>query len=89
MKLRPVLLLTGVVGIGTEVVVAYVSSVLPATPLDSDLTIDPAQPEYHSTRLKSVSVLRLHKLATIHRNSLLRSETPGLARFLRHNHAVR
>ena len=72
MKLRPVLLLTERVGTGTEVVVAYITSVLPAFLLDSDLRIDPSQPEYQSTRLKTVSVLRLHKLATIHVTSLQR-----------------
>ena len=39
--------------------------------LPSDLHIDP-QPEYRSTRLKVPSVLRLHKLATIHASSLSR-----------------
>jgi len=72
MKLRPVLLLTGPVGIGTEVIVAYISSVLPRTLLASDILVDPGQPEHQSTRLKTVSVLRLHKLATIHLTSVQR-----------------
>ena len=45
MKLRPVLLLTGRVGPGAEVIVASISSVLPASLLDSDILIDPAQPD--------------------------------------------
>ena len=44
MKLRPVLLLTGILGSVPEVLVAYISSVLPAQPLPSDLILDPAQP---------------------------------------------
>ena len=72
MKLRPVLLLSGPVGIGTEVIVAYISSVIPTSLLDSDILIDPAEPEHQSTRLKAPSVLRLHKIATIHRTSLQR-----------------
>ena len=61
MKLRPVLLLTERVGYGNEVVVAYISSVIPAPLLSTDLLIDPAQSEHQDTHLKAVSVLRLHK----------------------------
>ena len=73
MKLRPVLLLTGPVGPIPEVVVAYISSVLPPTLLSTDVLVDPAKPEFQSTNLKTVSVLRLHKLATIHARSIVRS----------------
>lgn len=66
MKLRPVLVLTEPVDSIPEVLVAYISSVLPAALMASDLVLDPAKPEFHSTNLKTASVLRLHKLATIH-----------------------
>jgi mRNA interferase MazF len=72
MKLRPVLLLTEPVGPIPEILVAYISSVTPAQPLPSDLVLDPSKPEYQSTHLKTTSVLRLHKLATIHCSSLAR-----------------
>jgi mRNA interferase MazF len=72
MKLRPVLLLTGAIGPIPEVLVAYISSVIPGQPLPSDVDIDPAKPEFRSTGLKTVSTLRLHKLATIHSSSLAR-----------------
>ena len=72
MKLRPVLLLTGSLGSVPEVLVAYISSVLPAQPLPSDLIIDPFTPEFQGTHLKVASALRLHKLATIHCSSLAR-----------------
>lgn len=49
MKLRPVLLLTGAVGVIPEVLVAYISSVLPAQQLATDLVIDPLEPEFRST----------------------------------------
>ncbi len=71
-KLRPVLMLTGPVGIGTEAVVAYITSVLPATLLASDLVLDPALAQHTSTGLKVSSVLRLHKFGTIHVSSLQR-----------------
>ena len=72
MKLRPVLLLTGSIGSVPEVLVAYISSVLPVQPLSSDLIVDPATPEFQSTHLKVPSALRLHKLATVHCSSLVR-----------------
>ena len=72
MKLRSGLLLTGVIGSVPEILVAYISSVIPPQLLPSDILIDPAKPEFHSTRLKTLSALRLHKVATIHCSSLAR-----------------
>jgi mRNA interferase MazF len=72
MKLRPVLLLTGPLGAVPEVLVAYISSVIPPRLLPSDLLLNPAVPEFRSTHLKTPSALRLHKLATIHCSSLAR-----------------
>jgi hypothetical protein len=72
MKLRPVLLLTGAVGPVPEILVSYISSVIPGQLLPSDLVLDPARAEFHSTNLKTLSTLRLHKLATIHISSLVR-----------------
>jgi hypothetical protein len=60
MKLRPVLLLTGAVGSIPEILVAYISSVLPAQTLPSDLLIDPTRTQFKSTNLKTISTLRLH-----------------------------
>ena len=72
MKLRPVLLLTSAVGPVPEVLVSYISSVVPGQLLPSDLVLDPATPEFYPTNLKVRSVLRLHKFATIHTSSLVR-----------------
>ena len=72
MKLRPVPTLREAVGSVPEVLVSYVSSVKPSQPLPSDLVLDPARPEFRSTNLKTLSTLRLHKLATIHTSSLVR-----------------
>ena len=43
MKLRPVLLLTGAVGLVPEVLVSYISSVMPSQLLPSDLVLDPGK----------------------------------------------
>jgi len=72
MKLRPVLLLTGSIGFVPEVLAGYISSVVPAQLLPSDLILDPNRSEFKGTNLKTVSALRLHKLATIHCSSLAR-----------------
>ena len=72
MKLRPVLLLTGPVGPVPEVLAAYISSVIPPALLPSDILLDPGQPDYAGTNLAQVSVLRLHKLPTIHQRDAVR-----------------
>jgi mRNA interferase MazF len=72
MKLRPVLLLTGPIGPIPEVLVAYISSVIPAQLISSDLLLDPSKHEFRSSHLKTLSALRLHKLSTIHLSSLAR-----------------
>ncbi len=72
MKLRPVLLLTGRIGSVPEVLVAYISSVMPSPLLPSDLVLDPGTADHESTNLKTKSVVRLHKLATIHSRNVVR-----------------
>ncbi|MBI3799678.1 MAG: type II toxin-antitoxin system PemK/MazF family toxin [Deltaproteobacteria bacterium] len=72
MKLRPVLLLTEPIGPNSEVLVAYISSVVPSALLPSDILLDLSEPEAQTTNLKVISVLRLHKLATIHATSVRR-----------------
>jgi mRNA interferase MazF len=71
-KLRPVLLLTGPIGTVPEILVAYISSVVPPNLLPSDILLDPKTAAHSSTNLKTTSVLRLHKLATIHQRSIVR-----------------
>jgi mRNA interferase MazF len=72
MKLRPVLVLTPPVGPVPEVLVAYISSVIPPVSLPTDILVEPTLPEHASTHLKATSVVRLHKLATIHGRSVIR-----------------
>jgi mRNA interferase MazF len=65
-KVRPVLLLTDPVGPVPELLGAYISSIIPDPMLPSDLLLDPASPDHGGTNLKVISIIRLHKLATIH-----------------------
>jgi hypothetical protein len=46
MKLRPVLLLTEPIGSIPEVLVAYISSVVPTHPRSSDIVVDPKQARF-------------------------------------------
>ena len=72
MKLRPLLALTPPIGPVPEVLAAYISSIMPSVLLPSDLVIDPRLPQDASTNIKQRSVIRLHKLATVHEQSLVR-----------------
>ena len=72
MKLRPLLLLTGPLGNLPEILVAYISSVIPGALLPTDLVLDPSLQEHAPTGLKSKSVVRLYKLATIHATNVVR-----------------
>jgi len=72
-KIRPVLLLTGPLGPVPEVLVAYITSVVPPSLLPTDIVLDPRHPQFASTHLKTISLLRLRKLATIHQSNLVRS----------------
>jgi mRNA-degrading endonuclease toxin of MazEF toxin-antitoxin module len=71
-KVRPVLVLSPVTGPAAEVLVGYISSVIPEQLLPTDIVLDSATEIDRETHLKTRSVLRLHKLATIHRTSLPR-----------------
>ncbi len=71
-KLRPVLLLTGSLGSVPEFLTAYMTSVVPPSLLPTDILIDPSQPQHLGTGLKQATLLRLHKLATIHDGDIIR-----------------
>jgi len=71
-KLRPVLMLTDPVGPVPEVLAAYISGSIPPSLLPSDILLDASQPEFASTNLAQISVLRLHKLSTLHQRDFVR-----------------
>jgi mRNA-degrading endonuclease toxin of MazEF toxin-antitoxin module len=45
---------------------------MPISLLPTDVVIDPASPEHAGTKLKQVSIVRLHKLATLHKSDFAR-----------------
>lgn len=64
-KARPAVCLTNPVGRHNHVVLAFISSRIPADMVDSDLTMDAAQADFSMTGLHMTSILRLHRLMTV------------------------
>lgn len=63
-KLRPILCLTQPIGPNFHVIGAFISTQIPTDVEASDLLIDPMLPEWAGCGLKSLSLLRLHRLTT-------------------------
>ncbi len=71
-KYRPAVILTPE-PIGPDLVVAYLSSVIPEGPLPaSHVLISSVHPEFTETGLRQASVIRLDKLMTISRSRVRR-----------------
>jgi mRNA interferase MazF len=64
-KVRPAICLTEPIGLHRHVVVAFITSQIPAPLLDSDLVLDEKSSNFATTGLRVSSVLRLHRLMTI------------------------
>jgi len=64
-KVRPAVCLTEPVGPHRHVVLAFITSQPQAAPLDSDVPLDSAAPDFGATGLRVTSVLRLHRLMTV------------------------
>jgi mRNA interferase MazF len=57
---------------GTDVVIAFISSVIPAAPARTDWLLPLDHPDFGLAGLKSASAFRLGKLLTLHRALVLR-----------------
>src|SRR5215213_991935 len=64
-KVRPAVCLTEAVGSYRHVVLAFITSVVPAELEPTDLLLDPSAPAFARTGLKVRSVLRLHRMVTL------------------------
>jgi len=71
-KVRPALCLTSEVSEHYHIVIAFISSRLPESPIDSDLVILKGSEAWHGTGLTVDSVVRLHRLMTIPRHLIRR-----------------
>ena len=77
-KVRPAVCLTEPIGPHQHLILAFVSSRIPANPLDTDLLIDSSDADFAATGLRVSSTLQLHRLMTVTR-ALLRRELGALS----------
>ena len=77
-KVRPAVCLTDPIGPHRHVVVAFVSSQMPADIAATDVVLDPQREDFAATGLRVASVLRLHRLVTL-TTALIRRELGKLS----------
>lgn len=78
LKVRPAICLTDPVGQHRHLVVAFITSQIPAEILDSDLVLRVDHAEFPRTGLRVDSTVRLHRLMTI-TSALVKRELGELA----------
>lgn len=71
-KVRPTVCLTDPIGPHRHVVLAFISSQVPPSIDDTEILLDPADPDFTTTGLKVPSVLRLHRLMTVTDSMIVR-----------------
>ena len=64
-KVRPAVCLTNPIGPHHHVILAFISSQVPADILETDVVLDTTQADFSSTGLRVSSTLRLHRLMTV------------------------
>jgi len=70
-KVRPAVVVSRSDRPGDDVILVFISSVKPAKVLATDLVLSPSHPDFAATGLKSESVIKCDKLATVQRRVLL------------------
>lgn len=64
-KLRPAVCLTQPIGACRHVILAYITSRIPTTMLETDILLDTNYTDFATTGLRKSSTLRLHQLMTV------------------------
>ena len=64
-KTRPALCLTDPIGIHRHVVLAFITSTIPADLIETDFVINSTHADFGMTGLRVSSTLRLHRLMTV------------------------
>ena len=64
-KVRPAVCLTDAIGIHKHVVLAFITSRVPAEPLPTDFILQDNDAEFSSTGLRVSSTLQLHRMMTV------------------------
>ncbi|MBD1868444.1 type II toxin-antitoxin system PemK/MazF family toxin [Cyanobacteria bacterium FACHB-471] len=83
-KVRPAYCLTGAMGTYQHIIFALITSRIPEIPLNTDIILQPNQPDFINAGLRQASTLRLDHLVTLRRSRIQRelgsltSETQSL-----------
>lgn len=77
-KVRPAVCLTDPIGPYRHVILAFITSRVPATPLATDIVIDASDSDFSTTGLRVSSTLQVHRLMTA-TTSLIRRELGQLS----------
>jgi mRNA interferase MazF len=70
-RVRPAVVVSRSDRPGEDLILAFVSSVVPPRALPTDLVVDPSHPDFRETGLKVPSVVKCDKLATVQRRIVL------------------
>lgn len=71
-KVRPAVCLTEAVGERHQVVLAFITSVVPPKLESTDVLLDPSSSDFGRTGLRVRSALRLHRMVTVSAGIILR-----------------
>lgn len=71
-KVRPALCLTNSLGPHHHVILAFLTSTIPADLLDTDIVLGNSHPDFAATGLRAAATLRLHRLMTVSTSLILR-----------------
>lgn len=70
-KTRPVLCLTDEIGKYEELVLAYITTKVPSSPLSTDILLSTNDSDFKQTKLLFDSAIRLHKLLTLPKDIII------------------
>ncbi|MCX6844048.1 MAG: type II toxin-antitoxin system PemK/MazF family toxin [candidate division WOR-3 bacterium] len=71
-KVRPAVCLTEPIGPHRHIVVAFITSRVQTTTLDTDVSVRPQDPDFGQTGLRAPSTICVHRLMTIASSTVLR-----------------
>ena len=71
-KVRPAVCLTDSIGTHKHIILAFITSRVPAEPLPTDFVIAETEPEFAATGLRVSSTLQLHRMMTVTTGIILR-----------------
>jgi mRNA interferase MazF len=64
-KVRPAVCLTDAIGLHQHLIIAFITSRVPSTPLPADIVINSNSADFAATGLRVSSTIQLHRLITV------------------------